>query len=156
GPSGPMVRERVPVMTVPGNLEELAFATVSQLSTLVRTRKVTSMQLTDMYLRRLERHDPVLHCVISLTPERARASAKAADEEIARGRYRGPLHGIPWGAKDLLAVRGYRTTWGAGPYKDQTIDRDATAVKRLDDAGAVLVAKLTLGELAQGDRWYGG
>ena len=156
GAPGPMVREKVPVMTAPSNREELAFATVAELSTLVRARKVTSMQLTEMYLTRLERFDPVLHCVVTLTPERARAQARAADEEIARGRYRGALHGIPWGAKDLLAARGYKTTWGAGPYREQVIDRDAAVVKRLDDAGAVLIAKLTLGELAQGDRWFGG
>jgi Asp-tRNA(Asn)/Glu-tRNA(Gln) amidotransferase A subunit family amidase len=153
---GPMVREKVPVMTAPSDMEELAFATVAELSTLVRARKVTSMQLTDMYLKRLERFDPVLHCVVSLTPERARERARAADEEIARGKYRGALHGIPWGAKDLLAARGYKTTWGAGPYKEQVIDRDAAVIKRLDNAGAILIAKLTLGELAQGDRWFGG
>jgi Asp-tRNA(Asn)/Glu-tRNA(Gln) amidotransferase A subunit family amidase len=156
GPSGPMVRERVAVRTVPANLEDLAFATVSELSALVRARKVTSMQLAEMYLKRLERHDPALHAVVTLTAERARERARAADEEMARGKSRGPLHGIPWGAKDLLAARGYKTTWGAGAYKDQTIDRDATVVKRFDEAGAVLVAKLTLGELAQGDRWFGG
>ncbi len=149
------VRGRVALRAVPGDLEELAFAPVTELGDLVRRRKVTSTQLTEMYLGRLKKYDPVLHCVITLTETRARAQAKAADEEIARGRYRGPLHGIPWGAKDLLAVKGYKTTWGAGPYKDQTIDADAAVVTRLDDAGAVLVAKLTLGELAQGDIWFG-
>jgi Asp-tRNA(Asn)/Glu-tRNA(Gln) amidotransferase A subunit family amidase len=109
-----------------------------------------------MYLDRIRRYDPVLQCVVTLTDDRALAQAKAADEEIARGRYRGPLHGIPWGAKDLLAAKGYKTTWGAGPYKDQVIDTDATVVRRLDEAGAVLLAKLTLGELAMGDVWYGG
>jgi Asp-tRNA(Asn)/Glu-tRNA(Gln) amidotransferase A subunit family amidase len=109
-----------------------------------------------MYLARLKRYDPVLKCVITLTEDRALAQARAADAEISKGKYRGPLHGIPWGAKDLLAVRGYKTTWGAGPYKDQTINEDATVVQRLDAAGAVLLAKLTLGELAQGDIWYGG
>jgi Asp-tRNA(Asn)/Glu-tRNA(Gln) amidotransferase A subunit family amidase len=113
------------------------------------------MQLTQMYLARLRKYDPVLRCVISLTEDRALRQAAAADAEIKRGKYRGPLHGIPWGAKDLLAVRGYKTTWGAGPFKDQVIDTDATVVQRLDDAGAVLVAKLTLGELAQGDIWFG-
>ena len=150
------VRERLPVRAVPGNLEELAYAPVAELSTLVRTRKVTSTQLTRMYLDRLKKHDPTLLCVISLTEERALRQAKAADEEIARGKYRGALHGIPWGAKDLLAVKGYRTTWGAGPYREQVIDTDAAVVQRLDEAGAVLVAKLTLGELAQGDNWFGG
>ena len=116
---------------------------------------MTSLELTQMYLARLKRYDPVLRCVITLTEDRAFEQAHAADAEIRRGKYRGPLHGIPWGAKDLLAVRGYKTTWGAGPYKDQIIDADATVVRRLDAAGAVLVAKLTLGELAQGDIWFG-
>jgi Asp-tRNA(Asn)/Glu-tRNA(Gln) amidotransferase A subunit family amidase len=150
------VRARVPVMARPSSLDELAFQSVTQLSQLVRTRKVKSVELTDMYLSRLKRFDPQLHCVITLTEERARRQAKAADEEIASGKYRGPLHGIPWGAKDLLATKGYLTTWGAGPYKTQTIDTDATVVQRLDRAGAVLVAKLTMGELAQGDVWFGG
>jgi Asp-tRNA(Asn)/Glu-tRNA(Gln) amidotransferase A subunit family amidase len=152
----PLVREKLAVMTRPGSLEELAFEPVSRLSELVRTRRVKPSELTEMYLDRLKRYDAQLRCVISLTEDRARAQAKAADAEIASGKYRGPLHGIPWGAKDLLATRGYKTTWGAGPYKDQTIDADATVVRRLDDAGAILVAKLTLGELAQGDNWFGG
>jgi Asp-tRNA(Asn)/Glu-tRNA(Gln) amidotransferase A subunit family amidase len=135
--------------------EDLAFRPVTELSELVRRRRVTSVELTQMYLARLKRYDPILHCVISLTEDRALQQAHAADAEIRRGKYRGPLHGIPWGAKDLLAVRGYKTTWGAGPYKDQTIDTDATVVQRLDAAGAVLIAKLTLGELAQGDIWFG-
>ena len=157
GPKRPaMVRERVPVMTAPANLEELAFEPVTRLSELVRTRKVTSSALTRMYLQRIRKHDPVLLAVVSLTEDRALRQAKAADEEIARGRYRGPLHGIPWGAKDLLAVKGYRTTWGAGPYREQSIEQDATVVQRLDAAGAVLLAKLTLGELAMGDVWFGG
>ena len=151
-----MVRERVAVMARPGSLDELAFHTVSQLSQLVVSRRIKPSELTEMYLDRLKRFDPQLHCVISLTEERARAQARAADNDIANGRYRGPLHGIPWGAKDLLAVKGYRTTWGAGPYKDQTIDADAEVVRRLDNAGAILIAKLTLGELAQGDNWFGG
>jgi Asp-tRNA(Asn)/Glu-tRNA(Gln) amidotransferase A subunit family amidase len=150
------VRSRVTPRSVPANLEELAFLPVTELAELVRRRKVTSMQLTEMYLGRIKRYDPVLKAVITLTEERARRQAAAADAEIARGRYRGPLHGIPWGAKDLLAVKGYKTTWGAGPYRDQVIDVDATVVQRLDAAGAVLVAKLTLGELAQGDIWFGG
>ena len=151
-----MTRERIPVMARPGSLEELAFESVSRLSELVRTRRVKPSELTEMYLSRLKRYDSQLHCVISLTEERALAQARAADAEIASGKYRGPLHGIPWGAKDLLAARGYKTTWGAGPYKEQTIDADAEVVKRLDNAGAILVAKLTLGELAQGDNWFGG
>jgi Asp-tRNA(Asn)/Glu-tRNA(Gln) amidotransferase A subunit family amidase len=150
------VRSKVAPRSVPRDLDDLAFLPVTELSELVRRRKVTSTQLTRMYLARLKKYDPVLKCVITLTEERALRQAKAADEEIARGHYRGPLHGIPWGAKDLLAVKGYKTTWGAGPFRDQTIDADATVVKRLDEAGAVLVAKLTLGELAQGDIWFGG
>jgi len=149
-----IVRAKVPVMTRPGSLEELAYSPLTQLSELVRSRKVKPSELTEMYLGRLKRYDPQLHFVINLTEERARTQAKDADAEIARGKYRGPLHGIPWGAKDLLAVKGYPTTWGAGLYKDQTFDYDATVVKRLDDAGAILVAKLTLGSLAQGDRWW--
>ena len=141
---------------VPKNLEALAFASVRELAELVRAKKVSSTALTQMYLERLKRYDPKLLFVITLTEERALAQAKEADRDIATGKYRGPLHGIPWGAKDLLAVKGYRTTWGAAPYKDQMIDEDATVVKRLDAAGAVLVAKLTLGALAQGDHWYGG
>jgi Asp-tRNA(Asn)/Glu-tRNA(Gln) amidotransferase A subunit family amidase len=152
----PMVRERVPLMARPGSLEELAFLPVARLSELVRVRRVKPSELTEMYLDRLKRYDPQLKCVISLTEERARAQARAADAEIASGKYRGPLHGIPWGAKDLLAAKGYKTTWGAGPYKEQTIDADSAVVQRLDRAGAILVAKLTLGELAQGDVWFGG
>jgi Asp-tRNA(Asn)/Glu-tRNA(Gln) amidotransferase A subunit family amidase len=149
------VRSRVPLMARPGAVEELAYAPVTQLSTLLRTRAVTSLELTDMYLSRLKRYDSQLHFVINLTESRARAQARQMDREIAQGHYRGPLHGIPWGAKDLLAVKGYPTTWGAGLYKDQTFDYDATVVQRLDAAGAVLIAKLTLGALAQGDVWYG-
>jgi Asp-tRNA(Asn)/Glu-tRNA(Gln) amidotransferase A subunit family amidase len=151
----PMVRGRVALRSAGSDLEDLAFLPVTELSELLRRRRITSLALTQMYLARLKKYDPVLHCVISLTEERALNQARAADAEIQRGKYRGPLHGIPWGAKDLLAVRGYRTTWGAGPYQGQVIDGDATVVQRLDAAGAVLVAKLTLGELAQGDIWYG-
>jgi len=150
------VRSRVAPRSVPDDLEELAFLPVTELAELVRRRKVTSTQLTRMYLGRIKRFDPVLKAVITVTEERALRQAAAADEEIARGKYRGPLHGIPWGAKDLLAVKGYKTTWGAGPYRDQVIEVDATVVQRLDAAGAVLIAKLTLGELAQGDIWFGG
>jgi Asp-tRNA(Asn)/Glu-tRNA(Gln) amidotransferase A subunit family amidase len=140
----------------PANLEALAFEPVTVLSELVRTKQVTSTELTQMYLDRLKRHGPTLECVITLTEERALRQARQADAEIARSHYRGPLHGIPWGAKDLLTVQEYRTTWGAKPYENQHLDDNATAVERLDEAGAVLVAKLTLGALAQGDRWYGG
>jgi Asp-tRNA(Asn)/Glu-tRNA(Gln) amidotransferase A subunit family amidase len=140
----------------PRNLEEVAFYSVRQLGELVRTRKVSSVALTNMYIERLKKYDPILHFVITLTEDRARAKALEADREIVAGKYRGPLHGLPWGAKDLLAVKGYRTTWGAGGFEQQTIDEDATVVQRLDKAGAVLVAKLTLGALAQGDHWFGG
>jgi Asp-tRNA(Asn)/Glu-tRNA(Gln) amidotransferase A subunit family amidase len=140
----------------PKNLEDVAFASVRELAELVRTKKVSSMALTEMYLERLQRYDPELKFVVTLTEERARAKAKEADREIAAGKYRGPLHGLPWGAKDLLAVKGYRTTWGAGGFENQMIEEDATVVKRLDEAGAVLVAKLTLGALALGDNWFGG
>ncbi|HEX2778079.1 MAG TPA: amidase, partial [Gemmatimonadaceae bacterium] len=151
-----LVASRVTAGAVPKNLEELAFRPVTELAALVRARKVTSLALTEMYLARLKKYDPVLQCVVTLTEERARAQAKAMDAELARGKYRGPLHGIPWGAKDLLAVKGYPTTWGTPPFKGQSFDYDATVVKRLDAAGAVLVAKLTLGELAMGDVWFGG
>ncbi|MCY7380237.1 MAG: amidase [Gemmatimonadaceae bacterium] len=151
-----MVRSRVPARTMPRELDELAFLPVTELSELVRRRKVTATQLTEMYLARITRYDPALKAVITVTRERALRQAREADAEIARGTYRGPLHGIPWGAKDLLAVKGYKTTWGAGPYREQTIDADAAVVQRLDAAGAILIAKLTLGELAQGDIWFGG
>ena len=140
-----------PHLEVPANLEELAFATVAELALLIQARKVTSVALTEMYLKRLKRYDATLHFVVTLTEERALAKAKQADAEIAAGKYRGPLHGIPWGAKDLLAVAGYPTTWGAGGFEKQSFETDATVVKRLDEAGAVLVAKLTLGALAMGD-----
>jgi Asp-tRNA(Asn)/Glu-tRNA(Gln) amidotransferase A subunit family amidase len=140
----------------PKDLEDVAFYSVRQLAELVRTRKVSSVDLSAMYMERLKRYDPLLKFMITLTDDRAMGQAKDADAEILRGKYRGPLHGLPWGAKDLLAVKGYRTTWGAGGFEDQKIDEDATVVKRLDAAGAVLVAKLTLGALAQGDKWFGG
>ncbi len=117
---------------------------------------MTSTELTRIYLDRLRRFDPELHCVVQLTEEIALRQAAQADEEIAAGDYRGPLHGIPWGAKDLLAVRGTKTTWGASPYREREIDEDATVFRKLTEAGAVLVAKLTMGALAQGDRWFGG
>jgi Asp-tRNA(Asn)/Glu-tRNA(Gln) amidotransferase A subunit family amidase len=140
----------------PKNLEDVAFYSVRQLAELVRTKKVSSVDLTTMYMERLKRYDPLLKFMITLTSDRALGQARDADAEIRSGKYRGPLHGLPWGAKDLLAVKGYRTTWGAGGFEDQKIDEDATVVKRLDAAGAVLVAKLTLGALAQGDKWFGG
>ena len=140
----------------PAHIEGLAFASIGELASRLRARQITSVALTQMYLERLKRLDPKLHFVITLTEERALAQAKAADAEIAAGRYRGPLHGIPWGAKDLLAVKGYPTTWGAGGFEHQSFDEDATVVKRLDEAGAVLIAKFSLGALAMGDKWFGG
>jgi Asp-tRNA(Asn)/Glu-tRNA(Gln) amidotransferase A subunit family amidase len=140
----------------PARIEDAAFYSVLQLAKLIKTRQITSTELTKMYLTRLKKYDPKLKFVTNLTEQLALKQAKRADEEIGSGKYRGPLHGIPYGAKDLLAVRGYKTTWGAEPYKDQVIDLDATVIERLEEAGAVLVAKLTLGALAQGDVWYGG
>ncbi len=141
---------------VPANLDDLAFLSVGQLGALIRTHRVTSVQLTTMYLDRLKKYAPKLECVITLTDSLAMAQARRADEEIARGHYRGPLHGIPYGAKDLLATKGIRTTWGAPPFKEQVFDQDATVIKRLEQAGAVLVAKFSMGELAMGDVWFGG
>lgn len=140
----------------PGTKSEIAFLPLHKLAVLVQTRQVTSIELTTLYLDRLKKYGNVLQCVVSILEERALAQARKADEEIASGRYRGPLHGIPYGVKDLLAVKGTETTWGAMPYKDQVIDETATVVEKLDEAGAVLVAKLTMGALAMGDIWYGG
>jgi Asp-tRNA(Asn)/Glu-tRNA(Gln) amidotransferase A subunit family amidase len=141
---------------VPKDLEQLAYSPVWELGELLRRQKIKAVDLTQMYLARLKRLDSRLHFLITLTDERAIAQAKEVDREIAAGRYRGPLHGIPWGAKDLLAVKDYPTTWGAGGFQQQTFDADATVVQRLDEAGAILVAKLTLGALASGDKWFGG
>ena len=140
----------------PSDLEELAFWPVTHLAELIRTRQVTSVELTQMYLSRLAKHGPTLECVVTITEDLAMRQAARADAELARGHYRGPLHGIPWGAKDLLAEDSYATTWGAKPYEDQHIPDDSTVGRRLEEAGAVLLAKLTLGALAQGDRWFGG
>jgi Asp-tRNA(Asn)/Glu-tRNA(Gln) amidotransferase A subunit family amidase len=138
------------------SVEDLAFATVPQLAELIRTKKVSSVELTKMYLNRLKKYGPKLLCVVTLTEELAMKQAQAADDDLKRGKYRGPLHGIPWGAKDLFATKGIKTTWGAEPYREQMIDYDATVVERLAQAGAVLVAKLSMGALAQGARWFGG
>ncbi len=150
----PPLRDRD--LNVPADLEALAFAPVADLAELIRNRKITSVALTRMYLDRLKRYGPRLHCVITLTEDLALRQAARADAEIAAGRYRGPLHGIPWGAKDLLATKGIPTTWGAAPYRDQVPDEDAAVVKRLEEAGAILVAKLSMGELAMDDVWFGG
>jgi len=143
-------------LQAPKNIEALAFWSVGDLSELLRKKKVSSVALTEMYLHRLKTYDPVLKFVITFLTDRAMAQALEADHDIAAGRYRGPLHGIPWGAKDLLSVKGYKTTWGAGGFEQQEFDEDATVVQRLDRAGAVLLAKLTLGALAMGDVWFGG
>ncbi len=140
----------------PDQPREVAFASLTQLGALLRRREITSLELTRLYLDRLKRYGPELECVVTLTEDRALEQAERADRELEAGRFRSPLHGIPWGAKDLLAVRGYPTTWGAEPYRNQVLEMDATAVQRLDEAGAVLVAKLTLGSLAMGDVWFGG
>jgi Asp-tRNA(Asn)/Glu-tRNA(Gln) amidotransferase A subunit family amidase len=143
-------------VSAPAKIEDIAFASVTELASLLHSRRITSIELTQMYLDRLKRYDRKLHFVINLTEVRALAQAKAADAEMDAGKFRGPLHGIPWGAKDLLATNGYPTTWGAGGFEKQVINQDATVVERLDAAGAVLVAKLTLGALAMGDVWFGG
>ena len=140
----------------PANLEDVAFWPITHLAQLLKTRQVTSLELTEMYLARLHKYNEKLNCVVTFLDDVARAQAKQADAEIAAGKYKGPLHGIPWGAKDIIAVKGYKTTWGSGAYKDQMIDEEASVVEMLRDAGAVLLAKLTTGELAQGDHWFGG
>jgi len=140
----------------PAVLEDAAFWSVSELAELVRTRAVTSTELTEMYLARLHRYNDKLNCVVTFLDDYALAQAKKADAEIAAGRYRGPLHGIPWGAKDIMALPGYKTTWGSGAYKDQMLDETATVIELLNGAGAVLLAKLATGELAGGDQWFGG
>ncbi|HWG19308.1 MAG TPA: amidase [Terracidiphilus sp.] len=156
GPTGMIGWTADESVTAPSAIDEVAFASVSHLASLLKAGKVSSLDLTKMYIARLKRYDPKLHFVVTLTEDRALAQAKAADADIAAGKYRGPLHGIPWGAKDLLAVKGYPTTWGAGGFEHQSIDEDATVVQRLDAAGAILIAKLTLGALAMGDKWFGG
>lgn len=156
-PSAPLFRtEPAPPVRRPANIEAVAFWPITHLAQLLRTRQITSTALTEMYLARLKRHNPQLNCVAQLTEERARTEAAAADKEIAGGKYRGVLHGIPYGVKDIIAARGYPTRWGAKPLDTQTFDDDATVVERLHEAGAVLAAKLTTGELAFGDQWAGG
>ncbi|MBW3534276.1 MAG: amidase [Gemmatimonadetes bacterium] len=140
----------------PARLEEMAFWPVSDLAALLRTRQVTSTELTRLYLDRMKRHDRSLHLVVTLLEEDALAQARRADAEIAAGRYRGPLHGVPYALKDLFNVEGHPTTWGAAPYRERMMDGTATVARRLEDAGAVLLAKLSLGALAWGDVWFGG
>lgn len=141
---------------LPKNMDDLAFYSIRQLGELIRTKQITSEKVTRFYLDRLKKYGPKLECVVTLTEDLALAQAKRADSEIAAGHYRGPLHGIPYGAKDLLATKDIRTTWGAAPYTNQIFNTDATVIKRLEQAGAVLIAKTTLGELAMGETWFGG
>ncbi|WP_448519201.1 amidase [Rhodoflexus sp.] len=143
-------------VTLPANREELAFYSVTQLAELIRTRQITSEELTQFFIERLKKYDEKLFCVVTLTEERALAEARQADAEIRAGRYKGILHGIPYGAKDLLAAKGYPTTWGSPIYRNRVIDTDAAVVRRLREAGAVLAAKLSVGEFAWGDVWFGG
>ncbi|MFW5726726.1 MAG: amidase, partial [bacterium] len=142
--------------SLPVNRDELAFYGLMELASLLKTRKITSVELTRFYLNRIKRYDDSLKSVITLTEELALRQAARADEEISQGLYRGPLHGIPYGVKDLLAVEGYKTTWGSNTHKDQVLNETATVVKKLEEAGAVLVAKLSSGALARGDVWFGG
>ncbi len=150
------LRFSIPAVKRPANLEDAAFWPVIQLAQLLKTRQVTSTELTKMYLARLHKYNQKLNCVVTFLDDVALAQARQADAEIAAGKYKGPLHGIPWGAKDIITVKGYKTTWGSGAYKDQVLEEEASLVEMLRDAGAVLLAKLTTGELAQGDQWFGG
>src|SRR5271170_6363850 len=150
------VRRAGSAAPLPASDEDIAFATLTQLSRWVESKQITSERLTEIYLGRIQRFDPKLHCVITLTREHALEQARQADKEIAAGKYRGPLHGIPWGAKDLLDTAGIATTWGAEPYRHRVPTTNATVVERLKAAGAVLVAKLSLGALALNDIWFGG
>lgn len=143
-------------VTLPADRNELAFYSILQLASLIKYKKISSVALTSFFLDRLKKWGDTLECVITLTPELALAQAREADEAIKRGQYKGPLHGIPYGLKDLFAVKGYKTTWGSVPYKDQVIDEDAFVYTQLKKAGAVLCAKLTLGELAYADLWFAG
>jgi Asp-tRNA(Asn)/Glu-tRNA(Gln) amidotransferase A subunit family amidase len=147
---------KITVPPRPANLEALAFEPVWMLAERLRTKQISSSELTSMYLSRLKRHDATLFCVVTMTEALAREQAADADKEIKAGRYRGPLHGIPYGIKDLFSVKGFPTTWGAKPYATQEFDYDATAVTRLREAGAVLLGKLATGELAVGDLWFRG
>ena len=156
-PGAPLKYAKPPLtLKRPENLEDVAFWPVARLAALIERKLVSSTELTAMYLARLKRYQPSLLFYVTLTEELALKQAAEADREIKAGKYRGPLHGLPWGAKDLFATKGIKTTWGAEPYEEQILDYDATIVERLREAGAVLAAKLTLGALAQGDRWFGG
>jgi hypothetical protein len=150
------VRSAGPATPLPASEDEIAFAPVTRLSRWIEHRALASERLTEIYLRRIERLDPKLHCIITLTREHALVQARRADSEIASGHYRGPLHGIPWGAKDLIDTAGIPTTYGAEPYRDRVPNADGAVVARLNEAGAVLIAKLSLGALALNDIWFGG
>ncbi len=166
--SPPLNKTRIPVkqerinweiakkVELPENKNDLAFYSVFDLAYLIKNKKISSVELTQFYLDRLKKYGDTLECVITITDSLALAQAHKADRDLKKGIYHGPLHGIPYGAKDLLSVKGYKTTWGAMPYKDQNLEQTATVIRKLEDAGAVLVAKLTLGSLAWGDVWYGG
>ena len=143
-------------VSLPNNRNDLSFYSILQLASLIKNRKISSVDLTTFFLNRLKKYGDTLQCVISLTTDIAMQQAKQADREIAEGKYRGPLHGIPYGLKDLFAVKGTKTTWGAAPFQDQYIDADAFVYTRLKEAGGVLIAKFTLGALALGDYWFGG
>jgi Asp-tRNA(Asn)/Glu-tRNA(Gln) amidotransferase A subunit family amidase len=147
---------KAPALKRPAHLEDVAFWPVRHLAELIRTKQVSSVELTELYLGRLHRYNGTLNNVVTFLDEYGLAEARRADAEIAAGRYKGPLHGIPWGAKDIISVKGFKTTWGAAPFKDQQFDYDASVVEMLRDAGAVLIAKLATGELASGDNWFGG
>ncbi|MCC7180627.1 MAG: amidase [Acidobacteria bacterium] len=152
----PFRMSKAPSVRRPANLEDVAFWPVRHLAELVRTKQVSSVELTGMYLARLHRYNPTLNNVVTFLDEHGLAEARRADAEIAAGRYKGPLHGIPWGAKDIISVKGYKTTWGSPAFKEQQFDYDASVVEMLREAGAVLIAKLSTGELAAGDNWFGG
>ena len=152
----PFKISKVPAMKRPAQLEDVAFWPVRHLAELIRTKQVSSVELTEMYLGRLHRYNATLNNVVTFLDEHGLAEARRADAEIAAGHYKGPLHGIPWGAKDIISVKGFKTTWGAAPFKEQQFDYDASVVEMLRDAGAVLIAKLATGELASGDNWFGG
>ncbi len=150
------IKWEYPAVDMPEDMNDLAFYTVPQLAALIKNKKITSVELTKFYIDRLKKFGDTLECVITLTEELAMEQAQKADEELSNGTYLGPLHGIPYGAKDLLSLPGYKTTWGAAPYKDQVLDEIATVLRKLNEAGAVLVAKLSMGALAMDNVWFDG
>ena len=150
------VNWELPAVQMPANKNELAFYSIPQLASLIKNKKISSVEMTKFFIERLKKWSDTLECTITLTEELATQQAKRADEDLKKGIYHGPLHGIPYGLKDLFAVKGYKTTWGTTPYKDQTIDEDAFVYQQLRKAGAVLCAKLSLGSLAYNNKWFGG